>query len=191
MTTPLHSRMFKRYRMEMDFGCTAIPRAILPEGFAWMKWSPELCDRHAEIKFQSFRGEMDGVLFPNLSSREGCEHLIRKIVSHSGFLPEATWMIESPEGELTGRVPCGTIQGLTYTHSWGAILNVGVAKPFRGLGLGRSLVLKSLTGFRRDGIRRVTLDVTAENQIAVDLYRSIGFRLIATTYREVPPLLES
>jgi ribosomal protein S18 acetylase RimI-like enzyme len=53
------------------------------------------------------------------------------------------------------------------------------------MGLGRALVLKSLHGFRRAGMQRVYLEVTAENTPAVELYRSIGFRLKRTMFKSV------
>ena len=55
----------------------------------------------------------------------------------------------------------------------------------RGQGLGRSLVLKNLAGFRDVGLERVYLEVTAENLPAVSLYDSLGFRLVRTMYKAV------
>src|SRR5438876_101155 len=79
----------------------------------------------------------------------------------------------------------GTIQGVVQTGQWGAVQNVGVAPEHRGRGLGRALVLKSLSGFRTAGVPRVYLEVTARNTAAVQLYRSLGFRLARTTYKAV------
>jgi ribosomal protein S18 acetylase RimI-like enzyme len=44
-------------------------------------------------------------------------------------------------------------------------------------------VLKSLEGFDLARRQRIVLEVTATNQPAVDLYRSIGFRVVRTMYR--------
>ena len=70
-------------------------------------------------------------------------------------------------------------------HS-GSIQNIGVVPEHRGLGLGRALVVKSLQGFALAGIERVVLEVTANNLTAVELYRSLGFRVVRTMYRVVP-----
>ena len=42
---------------------------------------------------------------------------------------------------------------------------------------------RTLHGFRAAGLRRVYLEVTAENTPAVELYRSVGFRVIRTMYK--------
>ena len=46
-------------------------------------------------------------------------------------------------------------------------------------------MIKSLAGFRLAGLKRVYLEVTAENQLAVALYASLGFRLVRTMYKAV------
>ncbi|MCA9071315.1 MAG: GNAT family N-acetyltransferase, partial [Planctomycetaceae bacterium] len=66
------------------------------------------------------------------------------------------------------------------------VQNVGVIPEHRGLGLGRALVLRSLEGFRSTGLKRVYLEVTADNKQAVTLYQSIGFKLTRTLYKAVP-----
>ncbi|MFP6769566.1 MAG: GNAT family protein [Planctomycetaceae bacterium] len=47
------------------------------------------------------------------------------------------------------------------------------------------MVLKNLAGFREAGLQRVYLEVTAENLPAVQLYDSLGFRLVRTMYKAV------
>ena len=55
---------FRRFRMEIDFRRAPLPRPELPEGYAWMHWKPSLVDRHAAVKFESFRSELDSQVFP-------------------------------------------------------------------------------------------------------------------------------
>jgi len=190
MVTAMLTRHLKRFRMEIDFRRHTLERAVLPPGFSWRPWEARCLRMHAAVKCASFHGELDSHLFHTLSTYAGCEELMRGIAAHSGFLPQATWLIECRGSETTGPIPCGTIQGLVVNHALGAIQNVGVIPDFRGFGLGRALVLKALTGFRRDGMQRVYLDVTAENAPAVALYRSIGFRVMSTSFRELPHPIE-
>src|SRR5579872_7179731 len=107
-----------------------------------------------------------------------------EIVQRETFMPGATWLI-SCQVAPDQYEDCGTIQGLVQTGEWGAVQNVGVAPEYRGRGLGRALVLKSLAGFQASGVRRVYLEVTACNLAAVQLYRSVGFRLARTSYKAV------
>ena len=51
--------------------------------------------------------------------------------------------------------------------------------------MGTSLLLHSLSGFHRTGVQRVYLEVTAQNQGAIRLYRRIGFATIRTVYKAV------
>jgi len=178
-------RYLKRVKMEFDFRWGVPERARLPKGFHWRPWSPQLIRTHADVKFRSFRNELDSLVFPALGTYSGCENLMQGMSKHSGFLPQATWLIEAEGGSLSGPIPCGTIQGLERSTTLGTIQNVGVIPAYRGKGLGRALLLKALAGFRSCGLLRVTLEVTEENEPAMRLYESIGFRAISTSYREV------
>jgi ribosomal protein S18 acetylase RimI-like enzyme len=170
---------FKRYRMELRFRRT-LPLPHLPPGYNWLPWSDDLLDIHAEVKRLCFVGEPDSIVFPNLGSASGCRLLMRAIRDSHGFCPEATWLITSRGGCV------GTIQGLVDDRRQGAIQNVGVIPGYRGIGLGRALLIKALHGFLAVGADRVYLEVTAANGPAVRLYRDLGFRPIRTLYRGVP-----
>ena len=67
----------------------------------------------------------------------------------------------------------------------GAIQNLGVLPAHRGLGLGAALLLQALHGFRRAGLGRAFLEVTAQNDAAIRLYRRLGFRCRKTIYKAV------
>jgi ribosomal protein S18 acetylase RimI-like enzyme len=169
---------YKRFRMEIDLdGLIAGP--VLPRSFAWVPWAEPLLEQHAEIKYQSFIGELDADVFACLGDRYGCRRLMCEIRRKAGFLPEATWLIASAHGYV------GTVQGVVDQGPIGAIQNVGVIPGFRGMGLGRALVDRALSGFAQAGVRRAYLEVTAENSAAVELYRTVGFRRVKTLYKAV------
>lgn len=169
---------YKRLRMEIDLNGSALPRS-LPEPLYWAPWDEPLLADHAEVKYLSFRSEIDAAVFPCLGDRYGCQRLMREIRRKPGFLPGATWLIAGPEGYV------GTIQGVVDYGPIGAIQNVGVIPSYRGLGLGRALVDRALAGFIQAGLERAYLEVTAENRAAVQLYRSLGFRRAKTLYKAV------
>lgn len=174
---------YKRFRMEIDLNHVRLERAQLPAGYVLLPWDGSLLERHAEAKFESFRDELDSDVFPCLGELSGCRHLMSEIVQRATFVAQATWLIGF--AEFGRHEDCGTIQGVIQGGGWGAVQNVGVARAHRGQGLGRALVLHSLTGFREAGVPRVYLEVTARNLPAVALYRSVGFRLARTTYKAV------
>jgi GNAT superfamily N-acetyltransferase len=172
---------FKRFRMEFDL-TRSFPQAKLPDNCVWVPWNPAEVDRHAWVKFLSFRDEVDSDVFPCLGDYSGCFGLMREIADQVVFAPAATWLVaQQPDG--LPPLDCGTIQGLAASDMLGAIQNVGVAPEFRRQGIGRALVLKCLDGFRTLGLKRVYLEVTAANEAAVELYRHIGFRVTRTMYR--------
>jgi hypothetical protein len=190
---------FKRHRMELDLRHPR-PQARLPNGFYWLPWENGVLDLHARVKYQCFAGEMDSCVFPSLGTLAGCRELMAAIASRPGFCPGATWLVTGksldchPEddGPLSG-VPVGhsadvcvaTVQGLIDNERYGGIQNLGVVPEYRGFGIGWAILLKALEGFSAAGARRAFLEVTAKNELAVRMYRRLGFRSCKTIYREV------
>jgi ribosomal protein S18 acetylase RimI-like enzyme len=68
------------------------------------------------------------------------------------------------------------------------IQNLGVIPSERGRGLGAALMHKAMIGFRQAGLGRAALEVTAQNDAAVRLYRRLGFRCRRTLYKAVDAL---
>jgi hypothetical protein len=169
---------YKRFRMEIDLN-GAITGAALPGSFVWVPWEESLVEMHAEVKFLSFLGEVDAYVFPCLGDRNGCRRLMGEIRRKPGFLPGATWLVACNDGYV------GAVQGVMDQGPIGAIQNVGVLPDFRGRGLGRALVRRALAGFAQAGLQRAYLEVTAQNDGAVQLYREVGFRRAKTLYKAV------
>ncbi len=171
-------KYFKRHRMELPLRAPLAP-AALPVGYRWLAWDDRLIALHAEVKFLSFHQHGDALVFPSLGTRTGCHDLMAAIRYRPNFCPQATWLIEGPEGCV------GTIQGLLDDNGYGGIQNLGVVPECRGLGLGRALLMQALAGFASVGVPRAFLEVTATNDPAVRLYRAAGFRAYKTLYRAV------
>jgi len=186
------SAYYKRFRMEIDLPRNPrwkIPR--LPTGYRLVPWNEGLLDVHARTKFTSFEDEIDADVFPCLGRLDGCRRLMRDIRRKPGFLPEATWLVARPvprfqrvdQQQFTPLEWCGTIQGVVDRSGLGSIQNVGIVPDHRGQGLGGTLIRQALTGFQAAGVRRATLEVTAENISAIRLYQRIGFHRTKTIYK--------
>ncbi len=81
--------------------------------------------------------------------------------------------------EKSGRV-VGFLWIVTYENGWtgehyGYVNNVYVAPEARGQGLGRLMMDYTEKHFRQRGITRIRLTVTANNDAAVNLYKSQGY----------------
>lgn len=175
---------FKRFRMEIDLvGGNFTAR--LPRGYRLVAWDESLIETHADVKFASFRSEIDSNVFPCLGDLVGCHRLMHEISQKEGFLPAATWLVVRDVPGKSTPDACGTIQGIRDHAGFGAVQNLGVAPDHRGQGLGRALMLRALKGFQQSGLERAFLEVTAQNDSAIRLYQSIGFVKARTVYKAV------
>jgi GNAT superfamily N-acetyltransferase len=174
---------FKRYRMELDLRGKRFVPVHAPPGYRLLAWQPELLADHAAAKFESFRQEIDADVFDCLSDLAGCCRLMHEITLKDGFLPEATWLATHTHGNEIEC--CGTIQGIRVTHKYGAIQNVGITPAHRGRGVGTALIFAALAGFQQVGLTRAYLEVTAQNDRAVQLYKRLGFRRTKTLFKAV------
>ncbi len=60
------------------------------------------------------------------------------------------------------------------------LYSLAVAPEARGRGVGRALLAAVLAAARRHGARRVRLEVRDTNEVALSLYRTAGFRAVAS-----------
>ncbi|HYW79794.1 MAG TPA: GNAT family N-acetyltransferase [Thermoguttaceae bacterium] len=174
---------FKRYRMEIDLLGQDFSDVELPPGYRFQAWDESLLEAFARAKYESFREEIDANVFPCLGELAGCRRLMSQITAKSGFIPEATWLITYAVPDQAEPEYCGTIQGIRSQDGLGAIQNIGITPGHRSLGLGTRLLFRALEGFRRAGLERVYLEVTAQNDGAVRLYRRLGFSTAKTVFK--------
>jgi GNAT superfamily N-acetyltransferase len=174
---------FKRYRMQFDLRDVPNPGNQLDAAIWFLEWEDRLVVPHALCKWESFRREIDANVFPCLGEKEGCKQLMRDISQKENFVPEATWLACLYQARSRTPQAVGTIQGLRTNSQFGAIQNIGVVPGFRGKGIGRELIRRSLLGFRSQGCRYVNLEVTIHNLGAIRLYESIGFVKVETVFK--------
>ena len=79
------------------------------------------------------------------------------------------WVIEA--GQNT--IGYGIAQ---YKSRWVHLLNICIAKRFRGMGLGKKITLHLLNEARKHDANLAWLEVRPNNHIAIRLYKSVGFR---------------
>ena len=175
----------KRYRMELDLRKWQRLPIALPLDYRLVAFDPALSSVHAEVKFRSFRDEIDAQLFPCLGELTGCLRLMSEIEQRDGFLPQSTWLVRYVSPVSSKSEWCGTIQAVRTHRTKASIQNIGVSPHHRGLGLGSALILSSLLGLQKVGVPMACLEVTAENDRAIRLYRRIGFRSVRTLYKSV------
>jgi GNAT superfamily N-acetyltransferase len=175
----------KRYRMELDLRRWERPPIELAVDYRLVGWHSSLISAHAEVKYSSFREEIDAQVFPCLGNYDGCHRLMTEIGTKDGFLPESTWLAEYVGAGSAKSEYCGTIQAVRTHRHRASIQNIGVTPFHRGRGIGTALILAALLGLQHVGVPSVRLEVTAENEGAVRLYRRLGFHTASTLYKTV------
>ena len=130
---------FKRYRMEIDLRqCLPILVVVSALGLPVAPPGQLLLEAHAEVKFLSFREEIDANVFPCFGELAGCIRLMREISHKQAFLPEATWLAVCQHRDGRPPTACGTVQGIRDQRSgMAAIQNLGITPPHRNQGLVR------------------------------------------------------
>lgn len=175
----------KRYRMELNLQRWQCTPFRLPASYRLVPWDTSLTMAHAEVKYQSFQGSLDAQVFPCLGELTGCQRLMSEIKAKEGFIPEATWLVEYVGAGLRRAEYCATIQAVKIQKYKASVQNIGVLPEHRGRGIGTAIIQTSLLGLQHVGVMQVSLEVTAENQGAVRLYRTLGFRTVRTLYKSV------
>ena len=84
------------------------------------------------------------------------------------------FLLATHDGKITAY--CWTkIHGEVGHHGIGEIYVAAVSPDFRGLDLGRAIVVAGLAYLRRKELREAMLYVDEDNHAAISLYKSIGF----------------
>ena len=104
-------------------------------------------------------------------------------VSYTMPWTESTFrgLLRRRDADLVVADAVGRVVG--YAVAWSVVDqcelgNVAVSADWRGLGIGRSLVVEILRLARGRGGREVFLEVRPSNPVAQRLYASLGFRLV-------------
>ena len=148
-------------------------------------WSTSLIYKHSEAIFKSFKDSIDAQYFVTFTQQSRCEDFMRYLVNNTGFLSSATWLLREKTGSGAARLLhlpgsyklAGTIQGLITPDFIGSIQNVGILPEYRGRWLSKLLLYYCLWGFQQAGLKIAQLEVTQTNDVAINLYKKIGFHV--------------
>jgi len=103
--------------------------------------------------------------------RETCEEWSHWLLTSPSFDPEL-WFVARSGSEVAGIAICGVRPGAPDV---GLVQILGVRRPWRGIGLGRALLLHALRTFERRGLERAALGVDADSPTGANmLYESVG-----------------
>jgi mycothiol synthase len=104
--------------------------------------------------------------------RESFDRWAQEQTGSPGYDP-TLWLLATEAG-----APVGALTATAAAdHGW--VDQLGVLAPWRGRGIARALLLRSFATFAHRGLRRVLLNVDAENPTgATRLYEGVGMRVV-------------
>ncbi|HSR70002.1 MAG TPA: GNAT family N-acetyltransferase [Acidobacteriota bacterium] len=173
----------------LEKGFQALPRCFLtydlrrqqeepagqPNGFRVEKWQRRYFEAAARTVQDSYRSSPDFELCYDYQSLQGCSRFLRNLIDNPGcgtFQPSTTLLAMDAEGEV-----CGVLVTSLISPRTGMIPQISISRRWQGRGVGTHLLRRYFAVARRQGLRRITLSVSAANEGAHRLYRRMGFEL--------------
>ena len=89
--------------------------------------------------------------------------------------PREIEIVAVVDGEIVGSAGIEAIDARKKKVRHRAEFGISVVRAYWGLGIGRALTRACIACARRAGYRQLELDVVAENESAISLYKSEGF----------------
>jgi ribosomal protein S18 acetylase RimI-like enzyme len=102
-------------------------------------------------------------------SLESTREFVRSILGGAGL----QFLAVAPDSTVVGW--CDVIRNPLDGFRHVGRLGMGLLPEYRRRGLGRLLVTKAILSAHEAGIERVELEVFASNEVAIRLYRALGF----------------
>jgi len=152
-------------RMEIAFAGN-LPEPVWPDGIAARAFRPGDERAFYEAQQEAFADTWEPVT-------ETLEEWSHWLIGRATFDP-GLWFLAERENEAAGFAICHVHRALPEL-GWVQLL--GVRRPWRGLGLGRALLVHAFREFQRRGMERVGLGVDSESPTGAHLlYESVGMR---------------
>jgi mycothiol synthase len=147
-----------------------LPEPVIPEGFVIRPLSGESeIDEWVETFNAAYTDHHDP---PTTTIEEK-----RRRLTEAGYLPDADLVVVDGDGRFVG-IGRNSVEKLADGGEKPWVNSIALRSDARGRGLGRALLLASMTALRDAGYQQVHLSVDSDNQSgALQLYESVGFRV--------------
>jgi ribosomal-protein-alanine N-acetyltransferase len=91
------------------------------------------------------------------------------------------FLVAEMEGKIVGynmcRIEFGVSNMRTAFVKKGHVISVAVMQDYRGLGIGKALMERGMAGVKEGGAKEIYLEVRVSNNVAVGLYKKLGFKI--------------
>ncbi len=154
--------------MEASLSDMEIPDVEFPEGFSIVPIKDVPNEEIWPCYFETFMTSGDGRFLDQTDAqrRENFDKFFDKSRSRDEM---ASIIVKKDE----------TIVGYNQVIMWGddGFFNgIGIHPDFRGKGLGKAMILKSMKRAADNGLPKMILEVDIDNKIAYNLYEKVGFK---------------
>jgi ribosomal protein S18 acetylase RimI-like enzyme len=168
--------VFKRNFMCVDLLQPAFPEPVAARPVRFEVFSDHDQEAAAQLIADAYRGHIDSRINDQYRGLSGARAFLFNIVQYPGcgsFFRPASFAAFDATGRL-----CGISLASLVAPESGHLTQICVLPEYRGAGIGRALIARSLARLGEMGCRSASLTVTAANQGAVALYQRIGFRVV-------------
>ncbi|MCE5196398.1 MAG: GNAT family N-acetyltransferase [Negativicutes bacterium] len=147
----------------------------LPTPLQFRYWFEYSLARQSEDRAWAYHTSLE-------EERRNLEALIPKLLPQGMHTPLHYFRVGGQEGnENQGFIWFGVLPGLPQGSI--ALIDILVNSDTRSLGLGRYMLTTMLKSLKEEGYQIVVLEVRQDNEVAIDLYTSVGFTLSRTVDR--------
>ena len=177
-------RVFDRLLMiRDDLRAFEVP-AVDGSGVEYRSWSDRFSRAAADLIADAYVGHVDSLINDQYRSVVGARRFLANTTHHPGcgsFLPRASMTARRMGAESLS----GACLATRIEQRVGHITQLCVEPALRGRRVGYELLRRTMASLRHSSCDAVSLTVTASNQRAVALYRSLGF----VVWREFPAVV--
>jgi len=147
----------------------------LPAGMSLRRWAESDLTPAARLIAACYEGHLDSHINEQYRTVTGSQRFLHNIVRFPGcgyFDADASLsLVDRNGGELAGLLLCSRVR-----DDVGHVTQICIAPRYRGLGLGRLLMVECARALASRRFSLLTLTVTTSNRKAVSLYEWLGFR---------------
>jgi ribosomal protein S18 acetylase RimI-like enzyme len=167
-------RLYPRTFMEVSLeGIDDLPAKGRGRAINYEVWNDRFQDDAARVIASAYRGHIDSEINDQYRSPAGARRFLLNIVQYPGcgtFFQPASRVAMGPNRRVSGICLSSLVR-----HDVGHITQLCVGPELRGTQVGYELLRRCLIELRNQGCRKATLTVTTANEMAIRLYRAMGF----------------
>ncbi|MBE7157500.1 MAG: GNAT family N-acetyltransferase [Rhodospirillales bacterium] len=179
---PFNGKVHRHERSFLQLNCDGVsklPSVVPSYRVHFVPWAERYLEDMAHLVSAAYRGHIDSEINDQYRSIPGARQFLTNIIRYPGcgrFSPHSSLL--AIDGQ-TGKV-CGMCLASQISATSGHVTQLCILPALRHVRLGYELLRQSILRLKHDGCDTVSLTVTCANVEALRLYRSVGFRGLAT-----------